>query len=82
MKKEAKLQWELMVKESKAQIVAAIAIVNASAAVFQQKLLVEEDNITDEVLFEVMSIIFCFISFFQEKIIRICYNKFKLINFY
>ena len=79
---EAKLQRKFIVKESKAQVAAFVVAAAALMAVPQRKLLVEEDDITDEVPPEVESITFCFTSLFKEEIIRIFHNKFKPINFY
>ena len=74
---KARLRRELMVKESEARVAASVAVTPA-----QRPMADEEDDITGEVLTEIMSITLRFAGLLQEEIVRIFQNKFKPINLY
>lgn len=52
------------------------------SAIFQKKTIIEKDNIIGKIFIKVRNITFYFIGLFQEEIIRIFQNIFKLINLY
>ncbi len=82
---EARLRRELMVKESEARVASSVPAASAAitaAAPARRPMADEEDDITGEVLTEVMSITLRFASLPLEEIVRIFQNKFKPINLY
>lgn len=86
-KVETRLRRELMIKKSKAYIatsvataITATAAAPAKAQAWNSK--VKKNNITSEVPFKVISIIFRFVGLLQKKNVRIFQNKFKPINLY
>ncbi len=82
---KARLRQELMVKKSETRVAASVAAASAAtttAAPARRPMADEEDNITDEVPIEVMSITFRFAGLPKEEIVRILKNKFKPINLY
>lgn len=48
----------------------------------RQSVITKENDIIREVFLKVMNVIFCFTYLSQEEIVRIFYNKFKLIKLY
>lgn len=88
IKKKARLKWELIKNKSKTYIVAGnataiattIAIVKALPA--PRGITTEDNDIIGEVPPEGINISLCFTGLFQEEIVKIFHNKFKVINFY
>ena len=82
---KARLERELIKKESDARIAASTAAATAAGpggGTVQRKTLSEDDDIIGEVPPEVSSISLRFAGLPQEEIIRIFHNKFKAINLY
>ncbi len=74
---ESGLRQKMMVKESEVRFAASVAAVPT-----RRPMTDKEDNITGEVLIEVMSITLRFSGLLQEETVRIFQNKFKSINPY
>ena len=79
---EARLKWELMVKEFEARVAAEVAAASTTAGTQARMSTAEEDDITGEVPPEVTIITLRFAGVLQEEIVRVFQNKFKPINLF
>jgi hypothetical protein len=84
MKRKTQLEMNLMKRESNARIATTTAVVIAaiSAALLKTRFMNEEDDLIDEILFEVQALNVRYASLSQDEIVKIFLNKFKSINLY